>query len=417
MLRKNLKRAAIVAVWGLFLSVIVSGCAEAMQTVKTVVIARHSIRAPSSGRELNELTPHAWPKNSVPAGWLTPRGALAETLLGQYVRAELTEEGLFAENYVPQDGELRFYANSFQRTVATARYFAAGMFPLSDVHIEYHYSINECDPIFLPSTAITDETEKQKSAREMKKFGGIKNWGKRYTASAQVAARTLDFSKSTFATEKKRSNFQVDDITLDVNNGVHLEGTLLNAIRASDAMMMHYYESGGSDTASFGHKLTQREWHQIADLQYFGVNLYYELPTCSRKMARPLLTEVSKELAAVPRKFTFLCGHDINIASVLTALGAERYHLPQSLESTTPVGSMIVLKKIIGDDGMEYADIRLVYQSTEQLTKLQTLSQANPPVSYPLHFQGLSRGENGLYRYADIVKCIADAAEIYGNTD
>lgn len=107
----------------------------------------------------------------------------------------------------------------------------------------------------------------------------------------------------------------------------------------------------------------------------------------------------------------------INIASVLTALGVERYHLPQSLESTTPIGSMIVLKKIIGDDGMEYADIRLVYQSTEQLTKLQTLSQANPPVSYPLHFQGLSRGENGLYRYADIVKCIADAAEIYGNTD
>lgn len=67
MLRKNLKRAAIVAVWGLFLSVIVSGCAEAMQTVKTVVIARHSIRAPLSGKELNELTPHAWPKNSVPA--------------------------------------------------------------------------------------------------------------------------------------------------------------------------------------------------------------------------------------------------------------------------------------------------------------------------------------------------------------
>ena len=55
----------------------------------------------------------------------------------------------------------------------------------------------------------------------------------------------------------------------------------------------------------------------------------------------------------------------INIASVLTALGVERYHLPQSLESTTPIGSMIVLKKIIGDDGMEYADIRLVYQSTD----------------------------------------------------
>ncbi len=412
MLRKNLKRAAIVAVWSLFLSIAVADCAEAMQTVKTVVVARHSIRAPLGGEELNELTPHTWPESSVPTGWLTPHGALAETLMGQYFRAMLTEEGLFAENYVPQDGELRFYANSFQRTVATARYFAAGMLPLSDVHIEYHCGINERDPIFLPPAAIMDETKKQNIAREINNFGGIKNRGKRYAESVQVAAKALDFSESAFATEKKWSNFQADDITLDVDNGFHWGGTLLNAIRASDAMMMHYYESGGSDTASFGHKLTPREWRQISDLQYFGISLYYELPSLSWEMARPLLAEVSKELAAVPRKFTFLCGHDTNLATVLTALGVERYHVPQSLESLVPVGSMVVLKKIIGDDGLEYADIRLVYQSTEQLTKLQTLSQANPPVSYQLQFQGLSRGENGLYRYADIVKRIADAAKM-----
>lgn len=404
------KIGTAIVVWSLFFSVAVADYAEAEQTVKTVVVARHSIRAPFGGEELNELTPHKWPESSVPAGWLTPRGALAETLMGQYFRTMLTEEGLFAENYAPKDGEVRFYANSFQRTVATARYFAAGMLPLSDVHIEYHYGINETDPVFLPSVAITDEIKKEKIAREIKKFGGIKNWGERYTASAQVLAGALDFSESAFAAEKHLTNFPADDITLEVGKGTRWGGSLWRAHRAGDAMVMHYYESGGKDTASFGHKLTQSEWHQIADVQYMGIRLYYELPTLSREVARPLLTEVSKELAAAPRKFTFLCGHDTNIATVLTALGVETYRLPHSLESVTPVGAMIVLKKIIGDDGLEYADISLVYQSTEQLTKLQTLDRANPPVTYRLHFQGMSRGENGWYRYADVVRRIADAA-------
>lgn len=54
---------------------------------------------------------------------------------------------------------------------------------------------------------------------------------------------------------------------------------------------------------------------------------------------------------------------------------------------------------------------RTMYQSTEQLTKLQTLNQTNPPIIYELHFQDLSRGENGLYRYADVVDRIADATK------
>ena len=411
MLRKKAKIGAAVASWSLFFAVAVADYAEAEQTVKTVVVARHSIRAPVDGKELNELTPHKWPESGVPTGWLSPRGALAETLMGQYFRTMLTEEGLFPGNYAPQDGEVRFYANSYQRTVATARYFAAGMLPLSDVHIEYHYGINERDPIFLPSAFITDETKKQNIVNEIKKIGGIKNWGKRYTTSAQVVAMALDFSKSTFATRKKLSDFPADDITLDVDKGFRLGGALMIASQASDAMVMHYYESGGNDTASFGRKLTQHEWHQIADLQYIGIRLYYELPTLSREMARPLLAEINKELAVAPRKFTFLCGHDKNIATVLTALGIESYHLPQSLESVTPIGSMIVLKKIIDDDGLEYADISLVYQSTEQLTKLQTLNQTHPPIVYRLHFQGLSRGENGLYRYADIVERISNATK------
>lgn len=56
-------------------------------------------------------------------------------------------------------------------------------------------------------------------------------------------------------------------------------------------------------------------------------------------VAHPLLRLMSEELSLDNRKFTFLCGHDSNIASVLAALDVENYSLPNSIEKKTPIGS------------------------------------------------------------------------------
>lgn len=49
-------------------------------------------------------------------------------------------------------------------------------------------------------------------------------------------------------------------------------------------------------------------------------------------MAHPLLVYINDELNSEARKFTFLCGHDSNIASVNAALEVEDYELPNSIE-------------------------------------------------------------------------------------
>ena len=413
MIRHNLKLPTVIfaVIWAMIFFFSAATYTEAAQTEKIVVVARHNIRGALGGKELDELTPHKWLVGRTKPGYLSPRGALAESLLGQYFRTALVDEGLFKENYIPQKDEVRFYANSFQRTVATARYFAAGMLPMADVQIEHHYGINESDPVFVPGKIKLEGVTKQKADDEAAKIGGGKKWGERFAEGANVTAKALDFPVSDFAREKKVTTFSPYDLTLTLDDGIHYHGMMQNAKRASDAMMMQYYETGGSDEASFGHKLTRQEWHKIADLQYMGISLYYELPTLSREMARPLLNVVSQELNTAPRKFTFLCGHDTNIATVLVALGVEDYDLPRSLESKTPLGSLIVIKKIIGDNGQAYADISLVYQSTEQMLNLQTLDKDNPPVTYKLNFKGLHRGDNGLFTYDDVVKHINAAAK------
>ena len=57
--------------------------------------------------------------------------------MGQYFGKWLDQEGLIPENTIPEAGEVRFNAREKQRCRATARYFAAGLFPLADIEVEY----------------------------------------------------------------------------------------------------------------------------------------------------------------------------------------------------------------------------------------------------------------------------------------
>ena len=88
---------------------------------QAVVMSRHNIRSPLSGKGsvLERVTPRQWFEWSSNPSELSLRGGATETLMGQYFRKWLEEEGLFPENYHPEEDEVRFYANSKQRTIAT----------------------------------------------------------------------------------------------------------------------------------------------------------------------------------------------------------------------------------------------------------------------------------------------------------
>ncbi|MDE5642608.1 MAG: glucose-1-phosphatase, partial [Muribaculaceae bacterium] len=81
-----------------------------------VVLSRHSIRAPLSGNgsALADLTSHKWTDWSAAPSELTSRGGALETIMGQYFRKYLAQQGLFPENYVPSTDDVNIYANSMQ---------------------------------------------------------------------------------------------------------------------------------------------------------------------------------------------------------------------------------------------------------------------------------------------------------------
>ena len=81
--------------------------------------------------------------------------------------------------------------------------------------------------------------------------------------------------------------------------------------------------------AAFGHKLTTEDWTKIAKVKDVYGDVLFTAPIVAVNVAHPLLQYMYDELNDKDRKFTFLCGHDSNIASVDAALGVEEYSLPK----------------------------------------------------------------------------------------
>ena len=128
-----------------------------------------------------------------------------------------------------------------------------------------------------------------------------------------------------------------------------------------------------------------------------------------------LLQEIEKELNTNGRKFTFLCGHDSNICSVLAALNAEAYELPGSIERKTPIGSKVVFCRWKAPDGSKYCTADLVYQSANQLRNLQVMDLSNHPAVFPIRFSGINSNADGLYSEKDFMNLLRKGIQEYDN--
>ena len=73
---------------------------------QVVVLSRHNIRSPLSGRHstMQRITPHEWYHWSSAPSELSLRGGALETMMGQYYRKWLVSEGLMQENEIPTEG-------------------------------------------------------------------------------------------------------------------------------------------------------------------------------------------------------------------------------------------------------------------------------------------------------------------------
>ena len=387
------------------------GFRERYTLKQVVVLSRHNIRSPLSGRRstLQRITPHEWYHWSSAPSELSLRGGALETMMGQYFRKWLVSEGLMRENEIPVEGTMRFYANSLQRTIATAQYFSSGMLPVANVRIEHHCELGKMDSVFAPQ--ITDDSESFKvlAQQQITAMGGEKGLigiGEKMADNYKVLERVLDMDQSKACLEGDSCHFRTDDahVYLVKNREPGMGGSLRLACQAADALVLQYYEEPDAMKAAFCHTLTWDDWESISAIKDWYGDVLFTDPVVARQVARPLLLTMLEELQHDGRKFTFLCGHDSNIGSVLASIEANDYSLPQTIEKKTPIGCKLVIEKWEDSEGQPFVALNLAYQSTEQLRNMTLLDLENPPMVYPIHLKGLNANDDGLYPFDALIQ-------------
>lgn len=387
---------------------------------EVVILSRHNIRSPLStnGSALSKMTPHEWTNWSSAASELTLRGGVLETEMGQFFRKWTIETGLFKDNYVPTIDEVNVYANSMQRCIATAQYFSGGFMPVANLRVNHRYVPSKMDPIFFPRLTKSTEAFRTEAMKQINAMGGkegLVGINKGLKENYDLIAKVLDMKQSEYYKKGEIKDFVNNDtqITLELNQEPGMKGSLKNANSASDAFILQYYEEPDGMKAAFGHKLTTEDWTKIAKVKDVYGDVLFTAPIVAVNVAHPLLQYMYDELNDKDRKFTFLCGHDSNIASVDAALGVEEYSLPNSIEKKTPIGSKLVLEKWVDAAGKAYIAVNLVYQSTDQLKQMSLLDLQHAPQVFSLKLKGLNQNTDGLYTFEDINARFLQAIRAY----
>ena len=387
---------------------------------EVVILSRHNIRSPLStnGSALSKMTPHEWTNWSSAASELTLRGGVLETEMGQFFRKWTIETGLFKDNYVPTIDEVNVYANSMQRCIATAQYFSGGFMPVANLRVNHRYVPSKMDPIFFPRLTKSTEAFRTEAMKQINAMGGkegLVGINKSLKESYDLIAKVLDMKQSEYYKKGEIKDFVNNDtqITLELNQEPGMKGSLKNANSASDAFILQYYEEPDGMKDAFGHKLTTEDWTKIAKVKDVYGDVLFTAPIVAVNVAHPLLQYMYDELNDKDRKFTFLCGHDSNIASVDAALGVEEYSLPNSIEKKTPIGSKLVLEKWVDAAGKAYIAVNLVYQSTDQLKQMSLLGLQHAPQVFSLKLKGLNQNTDGLYTFEDVNARFLQAIRAY----
>ena len=392
---------------------------DAFTLDRIVILSRHNIRSPlsDSGSLLGDITPHKWFEWTSKPSELSLRGALLETLMGQYFRLWLEDEGFFPENYQPESGAVRCYANSMQRTLATARYFSAGLLPVAKVEIENHAAYDTMDPTFRPALNFVNDAYAEDVRSQVAEMGG--EAGMQGILDQLHDAMELLMDVADIRESEAYKSGKVGELTegetnliLELGEEPGMSGPIKIATSVADALTLQYYEETDPVKAAFGHELSREDWLKLHTIVDTYSDMLFTRPLVCVNVAHPLLQEIRSELQAPERRFSFLCGHDCSIASVLASLGVTDYTLPDTIEPKTPIGSKLVFERWLNEAGEAFYKVSMVYQSTEQLREYTRLSLDNPPVKTAIVIDGLTN-EDGMIAEADLLARLDSAIDAY----
>lgn len=387
---------------------------QGYQLQQVLLMSRHNLRAPlaNNGSVLEQSTAQSWPEWDVPGGQLTTKGGVLEVYMGHYLREWFAEQGLLTSGECPTPQSIYAYANSLQRTVATAQFFITGAFPGCDVPVHHQEKMGTMDPTFNPVITNGSPEFQQAAVKAMETQREQYKLGDSYQLLEQIVA----FKDSPSCKEKQQCDLtaEKDKFTANATEEPGVSGPLKVGNSLVDAFTLQYYEGFPLDQVAWGQIKTDQQWKVLSQLKNSYQDTLFTSPQVAQNVAAPLIKYIQKALAGSNNKgpkITLLVGHDSNIASLLTALDFKPYQLPEQYERT-PIGGKIMFQRWHDtNNNRELMKVEYVYQSAEQLRKADVLSLQQPPQRVTLQLNGCPTDANGFCPWDKFTQVLAQSVK------
>ncbi len=386
-----------------------------MQLEQVLILSRHNLRAPlaNGGSILEQSSDKKWPQWQVPGGELTTRGGVLEIYMGKYTHDWLQQQGVISKNQCPDPNSVFVYANSLQRTVATAQYFVTGAFPGCDIAVTHQDDMGTMDPVFNPIINSDSAEFKKTAAEQMAQEEKQQSLQAAYKQLADV----VGYANSPQCKGKDKCSLTGADNKFSLVKGKEpsVEGPLKTGNALVDAFTLQYYQGFPADQVAWGKITTPEQWKAVSAIKNAYQDVLFTTPAVAHDVAAPLVDYIRSQLidqdkSAAPA-FTFMVGHDSNIASLLAALKAKPYQLPGQYEQT-PIGGQLVFERWHDkQNNKDLLKIEYVYQTTEQLHNADILSLAHPPERVTLQLTGCPTDSNGYCSWSDFTQVLNDALQ------
>lgn len=387
---------------------------EGYQLQQVLIMSRHNLRAPlaNNGSVLEQSTAKAWPQWDVPGGQLTTKGGVLEVYMGHYMREWLAQQKLVTSGECPPENAVYAYANSLQRTVATAQFFITGAFPGCGIAVHHQPQMGTMDPTFNP--VITDDSPafREKALQAMEK----ERQGMQLTESYKLLETMIDYRNSPSCKEKQVCSLSEgkDTFSAGYQQEPGVSGPLKVCNSLVDAFTLQYYEGFPKDQVAWGEITSDKQWQVLSKLKNGYQDSLFTSVAVAQNVAKPLVKYIDNALVgeeANKAKVTLLVGHDSNIASLLTALDFKPYQLPGQYERT-PIGGKLLFQRWHDSAGnRDLMKIEYVYQSTEQLRNADALTLQAPPQRVTLALNGCPVDDQGFCPLETFKKVINEAAK------
>ena len=268
-MRKSLLAAAVTGVILLSAGVQAQEQAapEGYQLQQVLIMSRHNLRAPlaNNGSVLEQSTPKSWPEWDVPGGQLTTKGGVLEVYMGHYMREWLAQQGLVTSGECPPENAVYAYANSLQRTVATAQFFITGAFPGCGVTVHHQEKMGTMDPTFNP--VITDDSAafSEKAVQAMEK----ERQGMQLSESYKLLEEMTDYRNSPSCKEKQQCSLSdaKDTFSAKYQQEPGVSGPLKVGNSLVDAFTLQYYEGFPKDQVAWGEIASDKQWQVLSKLK------------------------------------------------------------------------------------------------------------------------------------------------------